>query len=495
MKRLILLAVLLLLAAAMVPSANAQWRCVYATYDDETNGTGAQTPSVGVIKENFFIALVADRVAVTGLAYMVPYVNADSGAGRRYYPGYDGVGIYEVWSDGAFDQDFMADCQTMVVRPDSFIYIANNGPDHNILVFKYSKDTVTVVPVDQAGTVYPRQITGNKAIYGIAVDNAGYVYVCNDTSNGVTNDIRIYKPVKQWSATHNDAPVGTIDLPDGIYKGLSVSPDGKMLFVSDYVNRKVIKYKGTPTGGYTKDNGFNFTMAATDTVPSATTLKPGPLGMAYLSPNNILAVACDVWGLSSGTNGTYLYGRIYLLNPNTGELISTDQTMSVVNQAAWNTTYCGVAGTTRPGGTTPGIASGYTSTWSVAWDEKKNIYTQSYFGWTAEKWNYNGTLPTITVTGVDQLEGVLPQGYGLEQNYPNPFNPTTTVGFSVPVSGFVSLKVFDLLGREVMALVNEERAAGSHRVTFDAGNLPTGTYLYTLKTAGYQETKRMVLVR
>ena len=64
-------------------------------------------------------------------------------------------------------------------------------------------------------------------------------------------------------------PVGTIDLPDGIYKGLSVSPDGKMLFVSDYVNRKVIKYKGTPTGGYTKDNSFNFTMAATDTVPPA----------------------------------------------------------------------------------------------------------------------------------------------------------------------------------------------------------------------------------
>ena len=131
----------------------------------------------------------------------------------------------------------------------------------------------------------------------------------------------------------------------------------------------------------------------------------------------------------------------------------------------------------------------------MAWDEKKNLYTQSYFGWTVEKWNYNGTLPTIAVTGVEQLEGVLPQGYGLEQNYPNPFNPTTTVGFSVPVSGFVSLKVFDLLGREVMTLVNEERAAGSHRVTFDATNLPTGTYLYTLKTSGYQETKRMVLVR
>jgi hypothetical protein len=400
-----------------------------------------------------------------------------------------------VWSDGAFDQDFVYNCQSMVVRPDSLIYLANNGPDHNILVFKYSKDTVTVVPVDQAGTVYPRQITGNKAIYGIAVDNAGYVFVCNDTSNGVTDDIKIYKPVKQWSGTHNDAPVGTIDLPDGIYKGLGVSPDGKMLFVSDYVNRKVIKYKGTPTGGYTKDNTFNFTMAATDTVPQATTLKPGPLGMAYLSPNNILAVACDVWGITYNTNGTNLYGRIYLLNPLTGAFVSTDSTLSVVDKGAWNRLYCGVNGTTRAGGTVPGIAAAYASTWAVAWDEKKNLYSQSYFGWSVEKWNYNGTLPTIAVTGVEQLEGVLPQGYGLEQNYPNPFNPTTTIGFSVPVSGFVSLKVFDLLGREVMVLVNEERVAGSHRVTFDASNLPTGTYLYTLKASGYQETKRMVLVR
>jgi hypothetical protein len=494
MRRMILLAVVLLLAAALMPPANAQWRCLYATYDDDENGnaTGYNTPAVGVIKENFFVALVARRGA-TGPIYFMPYVNADSAKGKRWARGYATAGYFDIWSDGAFDQDFLLDCQTMVVMPDSFIYVANNNVDHNICVFKYVNDTVTVVPVDQAGAVFPRQITGSKALYGISVDKAGYVYVCNDTSNGVTNDIKIYKPIKQWSATHNDAPVGTVDLPDGVYKGLCASPDGKMLFVSDYNNRKVVKYKGSPTAGYVKDNTFNFTMSAADTVPVSTTLLPGPIGMAYLSPNNILAVACDVWGTSSAQY-TYSYGRIYLLNPLTGALISSDSTLSVVDQAAWNFKMTG-SYSTRTGGTVPGNASGYTSTWAVAWDQQKNLYSQSYFGWTVEKWNYNGTLPTITVTGVEQLEGSLPQGYGLEQNYPNPFNPTTTIGFSVPVSGFVSLKVFDLLGREVMTLVNEERAAGSHRVTFDAANLPTGTYLYTLKATGYQETKRMVLVR
>jgi hypothetical protein len=132
----------------------------------------------------------------------------------------------------------------LAVTPDSFIYVANNDPNHNILVFKYTNDTITVVPP------FPRQTTGSDGIFGIEVDGNGYVYVCNDTSIGVANDVKVYAPIAQWSPTHNDPPVQTIDLPDGIYRGIYVSPSGEQLFISDYGNRGILKFVGSPTTGY-----------------------------------------------------------------------------------------------------------------------------------------------------------------------------------------------------------------------------------------------------
>ena len=197
----------------------------------------------------------------------------------------------------------MQDAFQIVARPDSFLYVASNDVDHNILVFKFINDTVTTVPVPATG-VYPRQQTGKNSIWGIAVDRNGYVYVCNDTTTGKTDDIKIYPPITQWTSTHADAPLKTIDLPNGIYKGIGVSPDGKQLFVSDFVNRKVLKYAGSPTTGYTPVPGFSFALGPADTVTGSAFL-PVPLAVQVLSPNNILFVACDAYGFTSSTMGTY----------------------------------------------------------------------------------------------------------------------------------------------------------------------------------------------
>ena len=199
-------------------------------------------------------------------------------------------------------------------------------------------------------------------------------------------------------------------------------------------------------------------------------------------------MACDsLLKASGGTN--YSYGRIYLVNGNTGAPISTDTSMSVIDQAAWNMALTGDYATQGLG-----TASGYASTMDVKWDQNGNLYSQSMYGWTVEKWKYNGTLPSFT-TGVEEVGGTLPQGYTLSQNYPNPFNPTTTIDFTLPASGFVSLKVYDLLGREIMTLVNEQKAAGTYRATFEASNLPSGTYFYALKAGSFSEVKKMTLVK
>jgi hypothetical protein len=89
----------------------------------------------------------------------------------------------------------------------------------------------------------------------------------------------------------------------------------------------------------------------------------------------------------------------------------------------------------------------------------------------------------------------MPGAFRLEQNYPNPFNPSTNISFTVPVSGVTSLKVYDLLGREVAMLVNALLKPGSHRVTWDASRFPTGVYFYRLQSGELVETKKLLLLR
>jgi len=87
------------------------------------------------------------------------------------------------------------------------------------------------------------------------------------------------------------------------------------------------------------------------------------------------------------------------------------------------------------------------------------------------------------------------RGYTLHQNYPNPFNPSTTIRFSLPQRSHVTLKVFDVLGREVARLVNEKKDAGEHRVVWDATGLPSGVYFYRLTTPTFSQTKKMEVIR
>jgi predicted acyl esterase len=102
-----------------------------------------------------------------------------------------------------------------------------------------------------------------------------------------------------------------------------------------------------------------------------------------------------------------------------------------------------------------------------------------------------GWMPTGTGKGDPDM----PSAALLEQNYPNPFNPTTSIKFKVPGSTVVTLRVFDVLGREVATLLNEEKSAGVYTVQWDAGGISGGVYFCRLQTATVTQTRRMVLVR
>jgi hypothetical protein len=99
------------------------------------------------------------------------------------------------------------------------------------------------------------------------------------------------------------------------------------------------------------------------------------------------------------------------------------------------------------------------------------------------------------IIGIKNTSTEMPYTFSLFQNYPNPFNPSTNIKYQIPKNSFVSLKVFDLLGREVQTLVNEKQSAGIYEVKFDGTNLSSGIYFYKIETPDFSKTMKMILVK
>lgn len=95
----------------------------------------------------------------------------------------------------------------------------------------------------------------------------------------------------------------------------------------------------------------------------------------------------------------------------------------------------------------------------------------------------------------DAKDDIVVNSFTLEQNYPNPFNPNTKISYAIPEHSQVSLKVFDVLGREVVTLVNQEQAVGNYEVEFTASDLPSGIYFYRIEAGQFVESKKMVLMK
>jgi hypothetical protein len=100
-----------------------------------------------------------------------------------------------------------------------------------------------------------------------------------------------------------------------------------------------------------------------------------------------------------------------------------------------------------------------------------------------------------TITNINTVSSELPKDFKLLQNYPNPFNPTTNIKFSIPHNVFVSLKVYDIEGREVAKLVNTELKSGTYECNWNATNCSSGIYFYKFQAGNYLETKKMIFLK
>jgi hypothetical protein len=106
---------------------------------------------------------------------------------------------------------------------------------------------------------------------------------------------------------------------------------------------------------------------------------------------------------------------------------------------------------------------------------------------------------SLLITDVKDEQEIIPTVYKLNQNYPNPFNPSTIINYQIPEEGFVTLKIYDILGKEVKTLVNENKPAGNYNIHFDAssasGGLASGIYIYRLTAGSFISTKKMTMIK
>ena len=227
---------------------------------------------------------------------------------------------------------------------------------------------------------------------------------------------------------------------------------------------------------------------------AASTEPESKFGYVFLDCN----ITADDIGFNGNAITRFILGRPWQAAPRT-VFIRCEEPASV-NPAGWSTWNVAPALYAEYQCTGPGSDSSNRLAISrqLTNEEAPDYTIENIFAKTSNPGFGYDWLPEEPVkTGVDDSpqNNALPTAFSLYQNYPNPFNPTTTIRYDVPVSGKVSLKLFNALGEEVLVLADNEKEAGRYQVTFDGSALSTGIYLYQLKAEGYYQIRKMMLLK
>lgn len=290
----------------------------------------------------------------------------------------------------------------------------------------------------------------------IAVDDSGYIYVTGrsygDTTDSDWATIKYSSDgVVQWTAIYNGS-LNSLDSPNKIV-------------IDDLCNVYV-----TGSGSYNSGDGEDFT-----------TIKYNSSGeeqwiSTYNGQNTFRDVSNSI--ALDGMGNVYVTGRTWVTQ------LDYDFATIKYNssgQEQWVAIYNG-----------PGAGDDWAS--SISTDASGNAYVTGWSEGVGTGYDF-ATIKYSSTTGVKTLSNDPPSEYALLQNFPNPFNPTTTIRWNLPETGLVILKIYDVLGREVSILVNEELSAGKHEVIFEAIQFSSGVYFYQLKAGDFIQTNKMLLLK
>ncbi len=295
--------------------------------------------------------------------------------------------------------------------------------------------------------------------------NTGFIQ--GDPSGGVWGYYWTTNAGVNW--THGPAPTAT-GTEAGWNNSYCALDTGNIWWGTN--NTKI--YKGSLRGGFTAQTtigAYSFGVAfcnATTGIATMTTSTPA------VSANNVTVNGGTTW-----TSGFLPAGIQFGL------------------KAIPGTPYVFMAGARATGG---GIylSTNYGVNWTSIYTTSTSVYALAFAnantGWAGASggsiYKWAGTLNDI-----NSMLTSIPTEYKLEQNYPNPFNPTTTINYSIPKASFVTLKVYDVLGNEVMTLVNENQSANNYTHTVDFSSLSSGVYYYTIKAGDFTATKKLMFIK
>lgn len=414
-------------------------------------------------------------------------------------------------------------------------------PDTNLLLSTGLNNTVAV---DRTGKVWIAPYTGN--VDSVLTSAGTYAY-CWDlyVYNPDGTLFKKYGPVLSYNGSYD-----TLKTAASGY-GMALDPDGNILVIKGSTTlRRINSQTGvemakivSPITGYTSSLGSPGVDAFSEIflVPVAPTTGVGPIALSSDFSSVLIAVDTSTYGsysrnisVTSDGNDVYVHrialGTFHYHSDNgtLGPYVFVDTLFKdlVIETAAWqpktgwlwvgsgnvtsgmpNPPYRGYAwyGFDMTNADSPVLKD------SILWNGDYSTITTtdprprgiafSPTGDTAYVAAFNvnpGFCQMFTgkATAVNELPNNVPSSYSLSQNYPNPFNPSTKIDYTLKATGKVTLIVYDVLGREVASLVNGVQSAGKHSATFNADNLASGVYIYSLTTSdGFKLTKKMILMK
>ncbi len=325
-----------------------------------------------------------------------------------------------------------------------------NGTNYDYATIKYNS-----LGIQQWVQRYNGQGSSNDYANSMVIDNSGNIYVTGASyGNGTNSDYATLKynssGVEQWFQRYNGQGNGSDES-----RSISVDNSGNVYVTglswgsgSNY-DYATVKYKTSGVEQWVQR--YNGSGNYCDIAHS----------IAIDNSGNVY-----VAGLSYGSGTNYDYATIKY---NTS---GVEQWLQIYN--------------------VPGNGSDYA--YSIAIDNSGNVYVTGASGGIGTSHDY-ATIKYSQLIGIQPISNEIPNDFSLSQNFPNPFNPNTIIRFKIKDSRLTILKVFDLLGREVATLVNEQLQPGTYEVDWDAANYPSGVYYYKLIAGDYSETKKMVVLK
>ncbi len=288
------------------------------------------------------------------------------------------------------------------------------------------------------------------------------------------------------------------------------TPSISTVYIANAYNPSTFDYDSTVTVWRFYNNGAN------DSLLTRIQVALNPQDVVR-DRNGLLHVVCTG---NFGFGTPPVFGKISVINPSTNTVVATVNVGGSPSSVVFNTQNIGIlsggfvsdrlirynANTfdTIP---TPFIAGGSLALIGDTLIVGRNGRITLYNALTLDSLTQFNLTPGAPYTGIVAFNGQfefsnvievdagVPKQFALDQNYPNPFNPTTMIRYELPVASTVSLKVYDVLGREVATLVNERQEAGAYSVTFNANTLSSGVYFYRLQAGNFVATKKMMLVK